>query len=136
MENLGLVQFISALTGVVLAVWSLVSACLELHALVLKKQNGAKKLGAISNIVRDAFTMSVQVVAMLVGLSTFVFDADALQAVPVWRQMAWVIVSGLLSSGLIVDRVRRIRVAQMYDVIDPPKTTADGSYVHRRATDE
>lgn len=124
--------FLAGLTGACLAAWSLGSSVRELQALILSKLNGPKKLAGISNIMRDSFLMSAQVVVGALGL--FLLLADTPYTVNALRIAlgSLIIVSALLTLGLVVDRVRRYRVMQMYDELEAQRNS---SFFHKRADD-
>lgn len=117
--------FAAGLAGSVLALWSVATSCLEMHGLYILKLNGPKKLSAISNIVRDTFMLVVQIIVAYVGASVIIVCDE--QAIP-YRLAAWATVSTLLSLNLIVDRIRRIKVEQLYD-------QRALNHFHRRSTD-
>jgi hypothetical protein len=122
MMNIGV--FLSGVIGAVMAFWSFVSACLELHGLIVLKMNGPKKLSARSNVVQDAFMFLAQAIILLVGRSSFYTNPGPSPE----ELLPWLLVSLLLTGGLINDRFRRIKTAMLYDIANPP--------YGRRSTDQ
>jgi hypothetical protein len=119
--------FLCGLTGVVIAVWSLFSSCLELHSLTLLRLNGPKKLAGLSNIIRDSFKVAAQAIVMGVGVFASVTARDYSDEV----MLAIAAISVLLTCSLVVDRIRRIKVEMMYD----HEMALRPTFSHKRVTD-
>ena len=119
--------FLCGLTGVVIAVWSLFSSCLELHSLTLLRLNGPKKLAGISNIIRDSFKVAAQAIVMGVGVFASITARDFSDEV----MLAIAAISVLLTCSLVVDRIRRIKVEMMYD----HEMALRPAFSHKRVTD-
>lgn len=121
--NFGIEIFTIGLLGMVLSLWSLVSSWLEFNALLIKELNGSKKIAAVTNILRDSVKFTLQGAIMMIGIDTMFGDVG-----PPMHQVTWLFVSVLLSFSLTVDRLRRVRIAHMYDEMASPHT-------HQRASD-
>jgi hypothetical protein len=127
-----LIVFMCGLIGHVVAAWSLLTSLLEMHSLSILHLNGARRLTAISNVLRDAFMMSAQMIVLLVGAAGILIGDEK---VPITRigMVGWILNSLLCTAMCVVDRMRRIRQGRLYDESLPPKVGTN--FVHRRSTD-